>query len=97
MDEYDHRRPTAAESPAATAPVGARRLWARALVVAAVAFLSAFVVLAQHRGHGCVGRTGSTALDACRASAAALEPWLVLTGAAALVLVCLAVLVRATD
>lgn len=101
MDKHPQERPTVADTPeaAATVPADARRrrrLRARALVAAALPVLTAFVVLAQHRGDGCVGHTGSAALDACRASAAALEPWIVLAGAATLVLICLAVLIRAT-
>lgn len=99
MDEQDQKRPTVeAPAVAATVPTGARRggrLRPWALVVAAAPFLIAFVVLAGHRGGDCVGRTGTAALDACRVSSAALEPWLFLTGAAALVLSSLAVLVRA--
>lgn len=95
MDEHPQGPPTVTEAPAAPGHRG-HRLRSRVFVALAVPFLMAFAVLAGHRDD-CVGRPGTAALDACRASAATLEPWLVLTGAATLVLVCLAVLARATD
>ncbi|ETT27837.1 hypothetical protein RAJCM14343_5233 [Rhodococcus aetherivorans] len=101
MNEQDRNQPTVeAPAAAAAAPTGGRRtrrLPARALVVIAAPFLLAFVVLAGHRDGDCVGRTGTAALEACRVSSAAVEPWLFLTGAGTLVLLSLAGVVRAAD